>query len=273
MLTPLVVYILGFTFGPVLYTIFLSLKDKYSGDFPTLTNYIEIIGHGQFSRAFFNTVFITLAGLALQMTTGLILALMLNRNFRGRGLMRALLLVPLGVPTLVSAVNMSFIFGTSGYLNELLYRIGLARVPIDWASGGIKTLLVVVVADLWKVMPIVTLLLLAGLETIPGDVYEAGAVDGTTAWQRFRYITLPLLKPSITMALILRAIDVFRIFDLPLVLAGRVTPVVATYAYFEYFAWNNEFTSAAAATILLGMIVVFTFGYLFVAEREREGVY
>lgn len=272
LVAPLAFYILGFTLGPVLYTIFMGFQDSVTGRFPTLRNYAEIID-GQFAKALGNTVFITVVGVTLEIAIGLLLALILSRSFRGKGLVRALLLVPLGVPTLVSALNMSYIFRTTGYLNELLYRLGLIEVPIDWASGGLRTLMMVVLADLWKVTPIVTLLLLAGLESIPRDVYEAAEVDGAKAWQRFLYVTLPLLRPSITMAVILRTIDTFRIFDLPLVLAGRVTPVLATYTYFEYFNYNNEFTSAASATILLLLIMLLTGVYLYVVERGKEGVY
>jgi trehalose transport system permease protein len=122
------------------------------------------------------------------------------------------------------------------------------------------------VADMWKVTPVVILILLAGLESIPGEVYEASNIDGATAWQTFRYITLPLLKPSITMALILRGIDAFRVFELMLVLAGRATPVLSTFAYDEYNNYANAYSSAAASTILVVIIAVFIIGYLKITD-------
>ncbi|WDU83158.1 carbohydrate ABC transporter permease [Caloramator sp. Dgby_cultured_2] len=119
-------------------------------------------------------------------------------------------------------------------------------------------------------MPVVVLLLLAGLESIPSDVYEASAIDGASKTQTFFYVTLPLLKPSITMTMILRAVDSFRIFELPKILAGRVTPFLATYAYDEY-SYNNLNASAAASTILLLIIIIFMVLYFRFVDRG-EGV-
>lgn len=270
LLAPLVLCTLGLTLFPIGQTILLSLRDRLTGALPVLGNYRAIINADQFGGALFNTLFLTLVGLSCELLAGLVIAMILTRKFRGRGFLRAMLLVPMGVPTLVSAVNMTYIFNSVGYLNELLYRLGLIRLPVDWASGGIITLLTIVLADMWKVTPFVTLVLLAGLESIPETLYEACAMDGTTSWQRFRYVTLPLLKPAITMVMVLRAIDAFRIFDLPLVLAGRNTPVLATYAYYEYNTYNNPYTSAAASTILMGIIAVFVVCYLLLMERNAD---
>ncbi|MEQ6358912.1 carbohydrate ABC transporter membrane protein 1, CUT1 family [Thermoanaerobacter thermohydrosulfuricus] len=269
MVLPLLLYILGFTVYPIIQTITLSFQDQYTKAF-TLANYKEIIGKTEFKNAFFNTIALTFISLTLEMTAGLVIALILKRNFKGKGLLRSLMLVPMGVPTLVSGVAMTYIFGLNGYFNELLEKLHLIKLPVDWASGGFKTLLMVSVADMWKVTPLVTLLLLAGLESIPDEVYEASNIDGATAWQTFKYVTLPLLKPSITMALILRAIDAFRIFELVLVLAGRATPVISTFAYDEYNNYANAYTSAAASTILLLIIAVFIVSYLKIAGTKEE---
>lgn len=270
LLAPLMVYILGFTLLPVLRTIMMSFQEKETGAW-SLENYKYIFSRPEFSDAFWNTVIITLLELALLFVVGLIVALALKHVTRGKGFFRTLTMIPMGVPTLVSAVTLTYIFASSGYLNELLYDLGLSQVPVDWAAGGFKTLLMVVLADMWKVMPIFILLLLAGLESISEDVYEAAKVDGANAWQTFWRVTLPLLKPSITMAIILRAIDAFRIFELPLVLAGRNTPVLATYAYTEYSTYNNPYTSGAASTILLLLIVLFIILYIVVVERKGGG--
>lgn len=269
MILPLLLYILGFTIFPIIYTITLSFQDQYTKVF-TLANYMEIIEKTEFKSAFFNTIALTFISLSLEMTAGLIIALILRKNFRGKGLLRSLMLVPMGVPTLVSGVAMTYIFGLYGYFNALLQKLHIIDMPVDWASGGFKTLLMVSVADMWKVTPIVILLLSAGLESIPDEVYEASNIDGATAWQTFKCITLPLLKPFITMALILRAIDAFRIFELVLVLAGRTTPVISTFAYDEYRNYANAHTSAAASTMLLLIITLFIIGYLKIAGSEEE---
>ncbi|MGB9679585.1 MAG: carbohydrate ABC transporter permease [Minisyncoccia bacterium] len=268
MITPLLLYILGFTIYPIIQTISISFQDQYTKSF-TLANYLAIINKTEFKTAFFNTIALTFISLTLEMSAGLVIALILKRSFKGKGFFRSLMLVPMGVPTLVSGVAMTYIFGLNAYFNELLEKLHLINLPIDWASGGFKTLFMVSVADMWKVTPLVILLLLAGLDSIPNEVYEASGIDGATAWQTFRYVTLPLLKPSITMALILRAIDAFRIFELVLVLAGRTTPVISTFAYDEYNNYADVYSSAAASTILLIIIVIFILSYLKITNAKE----
>lgn len=258
-------YVFGFTLIPVLKAISLGFTSAAGGF--TLDNYRYVIGHGQFRSAVFNTLAITMIGLALELAVGLALAWVLTRQFRLRGFFRSIMLVPMGVPTLVAGVTMLYIFSTQGYLNELLINLGLVDIPVDWAAGGFRTIMMIVIADMWKVTPMVVLILLAGLEAIPETVYEAAAVDGATGWQAFWKVTIPLLMPAITTAVVIRGIDAFRIFELPLVLAGRQTPVLATYAFDEYWRYHNNFTAGAAATILMVIIMIFALGYLRVAKE------
>lgn len=269
--TPLVLYIFGFTLFPVLNAIYMSFQQKSTLHFPTLENYSYIITHFRFKDAFLNTLFITGVGLTLELTVGLLIAMMLARKFRGRGIFRAIMLLPLGVPTIVSAANMTYIFAPhAGYLNEILYQLQIIREPIFWIpSEGLITLMAIVLADMWKVTPLVWLMLLAGLEAIPEDLHKAAKIDGASPWQEFRHVTLPLLKPFVTMAIILRGIDAFRIFELPLALSGRGTPVISTYVYFEYREYQNPYTSSAAATILMLMILIFAIVYLRVVRIEE----
>lgn len=269
MFSPLVLYIMYFTITPIINTIVYSFQDRQIGSF-TFANYIAIFTNLNFNKALFNTLFITLVGLALQLVIALVIALILKQQFKGRGFFRTMMLIPMGVPTLVSGVTLLFVFGQTGYFNELLLRLGIIERQIFWFSGGIDTLFVIIFADMWKVLPLTILLLLAGLEAISDDIYEASALDGATTWQTFWHVTLPLLKPSITMAIILRAIDSFRIFELPLVMAGRNAPVLSTFA-FEEFRRNNLHVSSAAATILLVIIVIFIALYIvFVEKRNRK---
>ncbi len=269
LILPLALFVFGFTIGPIIQAIMMSFEGTFGGNFPTLASYSYIVHHHYFKAALFNTIFITGVGLTLELIFGMILALILSEKFFGRGIFRAVMLLPLGIPTIVSASNMAFIFSTQGFLNELLYRIGLIEVPIDWRVGTIKPLMTIVVADMWKVTPLVMLILLAGLESIDKQLYEAAKVDGAGRWHRFRHITLPLLKPYITMALVIRGIDAFRIFELPLVMAGRHVPVMSSYAYFEYIERNNPYTSAAGATILLIMIIIAISVYLKAVGTEE----
>lgn len=268
MFLPLVIYIFYFTIAPIVNTIVFSFQDRHSSSF-TLNNYVSIFNNLNFNKALFNTLFITLVGIFIQLLVALVIALILKQQFKGRGFFRTMMLVPMGVPTLVSGVTLLFVFGQTGYFNELLMRLGIIERQIFWFSGGLDTLFVIIFADMWKVLPLTILLLLAGLESISGDVYEASQLDGANTWQTFWFVTLPLLKPSITMATILRAIDSFRIFELPLVMAGRNAPVLSTFA-FEEFRRNNLQASSAAATILLLIIVIFIVIYIFLVERRER---
>jgi trehalose transport system permease protein len=259
-LAPLTLYLAAFTLIPVVSTLVLSLQDA-DGNWG-FGAFQAIGSHYQFGEAVVNTLVITGLGLGLELCLGLATALTLASRFQAQGLVRVLLLIPLGVPTIVAASAMRYVFGTVGYLNEVLYRLGLLALPIDWIGNRWLALLTVAVADAWKVTPLVMLILLAGLQAIPGEVYEAARTDGAGPRQQFVWITLPLLRPALTMALIVRGVDAFRIFALPLALVGRNLPVLSTYAYVEYLEYGNQHTAAASSTILLLMIVIAVGTYL-----------
>jgi trehalose transport system permease protein len=270
LVAPLFLYVLFFMFVPVAQSIYLSFTLEGAGQ-PTLDNYRTVINRSQFRDAFVNTLGISVIGVAMEMTVGIIIALMLSREFRGRGLFRSIVLVPLGVPTIVAGAAMLYFVGFNGYLNEILLDLGIIDVPIYWQQSGPRGMFAIALADLWKTTPLVVLILLAGLESIPGDVYEAASVDGADGWRRFWDHTIPLLMPSITMALILRVIDAFRIFDIALVLAGQAIPVMSSFVFFDYQAGSIN-TAAAAAVILLLMILVFVVAYLLLVARRTEDV-
>jgi len=270
LIVPLVVYIIGFTFTPVLYTIFLSFKHPFNNYF-SLDNYSRILTHFQFRRAVINTLAVTTISLSLELSVGLFLAVLLTRRFIGRGFLRTIAVLPLGVPTIVAAANMRYIFDSQGYINEFLSRTHIIAHPVDWTGGGILSILTLSVADMWKVTPLVMLILIGGLQSIPSELFEAAKVDGASFWQTFRYITLPLLKPFITIALIVRGIDAFRLFELPLTLMGNSTQVMSTYTYFEYFQYNNPYTASASAVILLIVILV-SVGVYFKVSGEHKNL-
>jgi trehalose transport system permease protein len=281
-MTPLLVYVLILTVAPIIDTFRLSFSAPGQG-LGTTESYRFIFKSTVFRHAVVNTVIVALLSLVLEVGAGLAIALTLHVKFRGRGFVRTVLLVPLGVPTIVSGAVMLLIFARSGYMNSVLALfsnlidkipgIHLKWVNVSWTvAGGWRTLFTVAIADMWKVLPIMTLIFLAGLQSIPEDVYEAADVDGATKWQRFVRVTLPLLIPYFTMALILRAIDAFRIFELALVLAGGIEPVLGTYIANRYLPPTNDpFTSAAASIVLFGIIMLFIVMYLkFVARFQVQ---
>ncbi len=273
---PLFAYVLVFTLAPVLDTVRLSLTAPFGAAFPSLASYRAIFASELFRSAVVNTAGVALLSLGLQLGIGLGVALALHARFPLRGLIRTVMLIPLGVPTIVAGALMLLVFSRSGYLNAVLLAAadltGWRLEPLSWTvAGGWRTLLVLAVADMWKVLPVVTLILLAGLESISPDVYEAADVDGATGWRRFAWITLPLLVPYVTTALVLRAIDAFRIFELALVLAGRVEPVLGTYIWSRYGPPTHDpYTAAAAAVVLFGLIVGFILAYLWLAGPGRS---
>lgn len=282
LVAPLLLYMIVLTIAPIIDTIRISFTAGGDLAFPSLASYQFVFGNEVFRQAMVNTVIVALLSLTLEMSIGLGVAMALHVPFRGRGFVRTVTLIPLGVPTIVSGAVMLLLFSRSGYINTLLFDFSklVNLIPgIDWTfenigwtvAGGFRTLLVVAIADMWKVLPVVTLIFLAGLQSVPDEVYEAADVDGATKWQRFWRVTLPLLVPYVTMALILRAIDAFRIFELALVLSGRIEPVLGT------FIWNrfrppasDPFTAAAGSMVLFVIIMIFIVLYLrFVAARRQ----
>lgn len=268
LIMPLVLFILSFTIVPIMQTVQLSFRDPKSATW-TLGNYQKVIGRGIFGEAAFNTMVITLLGLTLQMTFGYLLATMLRKSFVGKGLARMLVLLPMGIPTMVSGVAMLYIFSTSGYINEILYRLQIAPIPIDWTATKMRSLVVIAIADSWKVMPMVVMLFLSGLESISSEIYEAADVDGARTFSKFWYITLPQLRDTVTMTVLTRVVDLLRIFELPKVLVGQSTPFMATIAYEEY-SYNNLEYSAVASTLLLIIILAVVSAYMLIFEREKK---
>ena len=269
LITPLFLYVFGTTLLPVFASILLGFQDPpRGGGFPSLESYRLVVQDYRFVSAFTNTLIITFTSVGMELVLGLAVAMMMARPFRGRGVFRAIMLLPLGIPVVVAASNMRYIFLSSGYLNEALVDLSLIAQPIDWLKHPMA-LFTVAISDMWKVTPLVMLILLAGLESIPGELYEAAQVDGASRWQRFRRITLPLLRPAITSAVVIRGIDAFRIFAHPMGLGvGRTVPVLSTFGYYEYQRVYYT-TSAATSTILLVMILVAVVLYIRIAGREE----
>src|SRR6185295_15337956 len=279
---PLVGYLLLLTAAPIVETVRLSLSAPFDGGFPSLGRYRALLASDLFRAAFRNTVIVALLSLVLEIGLGLLVALTLHRRFPLRGLVRTLVLMPLGVPTVVSAA-MLLVFSRAGYLNGLLLAVadGLALIGVHWrfepvgwtVAGGWRTLFTVAVADTWKVLPVVALILLAGLQAIPEEVEEAAKVDGATGWGWARYVVLLLLAPYVTVAVILRAIEAFRIFEVALVLAGRVEPVLGTFIWGRYAPPTSDpYTAAAGAVVLFLLIMAFVSLYLRLVVGRSEAV-
>lgn len=263
---PLTIFILGFTINPIVDTIKMGFQG--TDGMWSMENYEYVFNRPSFYYALRNTLVFSTIALTLQFSIGFAIALLLKQSFIGKGVARACVLLPLGVPTLVSGVAMLYVFGFNGYLNEIIYRLGISQIPINWAGEFWRSMFIVAIADSWKVMPMVVLLMLSGLESIPADLYEAADIDGASALQKFRYVTIQQLKATITMTVLMRVVDLLKCFEMPQVLLGKGTPFLGTLAYDEFKYGNNGY-SAVISTMLLLLIIVVVSLYMFVFERER----
>jgi ABC-type sugar transport system permease subunit len=247
---------------PLLWTVWESLhrhdlRMPWLGrPFVGLANYGEILADGRFWQALGHTVLFTAVTVSLELLLGLALALAMNRAFRGRGLVRAAVLVPWALPTVVAGLLWRFLFDS---------QAGIAG-EISWFTRAATAWVPVILADVWKTAPFVALLLLAGLQGIDPAVHEAAAVDGAGPWRRLRSVTLPLLKPAILVALVFRTLDAFRVFDLIYVLTGggpgTATEPIALYTFNTFFS-NLRFGYGAALSVVV-FLVTFLLAMLYV---------
>ena len=213
-----------------------------------------------FWPAVFNTFFLTVVTVALEVLLGLWFAVIMNRKLRGRGLLRASVLVPWAIPTAVTAQLWYFIFSVDGVFNRIL------GTEILWTDDTWAVRFAVILADVWKTTPFMALLILAGLQIISEEVYEAARVDGASAWQRFLHITLPLIKPALLVAILFRTLDVLRLFDLPYILTkggGGEDNAVTTLSMLVV-RQIGEGENSAAALSTITFLIIFGVAFIFV---------
>jgi trehalose/maltose transport system permease protein len=265
MVLPALLIILVVAFFPILQAVNLSLRQAtvaVTGPFVGFENYVEMFQNPDFLEGLTNTLIFTIASVALEFLIGLGIALAINRAFRGRGLVRAAVLVPWAFPTVISAVMWRLMFQDQvGIINYVANAIGLISQPI--LSDRTLLLIGVILVDVWKTTPFMALLLLAGLQTIPGDVYEAARVDGANVWQRFFRITLPLLKPTILVALLFRTLDAYRVFDLFWALSNRELESLSTFVYEGVRISQLQFAQGNAASVFI-FVTAFAIALFFI---------
>jgi multiple sugar transport system permease protein len=230
-------------------------------EFVGLDNYSAIFSGEtgeRFWNAFYNTTFFTVTCVVLETVLGVLMALVMHKAFKGRAIVRASILVPWAIPTVVSALLWKWIFQADGIANDIL------GTQILWSTEGWQSVLSVIIADTWKTAPFIGLLVLAGLQTIPDEVYEAAKVDGANPWQTFVRITMPLVKPALLVAVLFRILDTLRIFDLPFVLVGPNKESVETLSILAFLEANQTRYGPAAAYATLLFIYVAVVAYVFV---------
>jgi trehalose/maltose transport system permease protein len=265
MVMPAVLIIFVIAFFPIAYSVVLSVTDSTItglGSFVGVENYVEMFKNPDFLVGLKNTVIFTVASVALEFVIGLGVALAVNRAFRGRGLVRAAVLVPWAFPTVISAVMWRLMFQDPiGIINETANALGIISQPI--LSDATLLLIACILVDVWKTMPFMALLLLAGLQTIPGEVYEAARVDGANVMQRFFRITLPLLKGTILVAVLFRTLDAYRVYDLFWVLSSEQLESLSTFVYKSVRVSQLLFAQGNAAAVFI-FVTAFIIALIFI---------
>jgi trehalose/maltose transport system permease protein len=236
-------------------------------------NYSQLLHDTIFRDSIWETIRFTLITVAVEFALGLAIALVVNSRFKGRGIMRAVMLVPWAIPTVVAAQMWKWMLDdTFGVINDLFMRLHLISHPHAWISDPGTSLASVCAVDVWKTTPFVALLLLAGLQVIPQDLYEASEVDGANALQQFWKITLPLLKPAILVTLIFRTLDALRVFDVFYVFFGNRpdTQTMAVYDQSTIVGDGHVGYGSAVSVAIFVIIAIFVVGYVTLNRVAEE---
>ena len=275
LLTPALAVLLSLSIYPLIYSITISLqRETADGIKWTLANFTRLGSDSFFLTAMAHTFVYAAAALVLEFSIGLGLALLLNTQMRGRGFFRATLLVPMMLPTVVVGVVWRLMLNANfGAINGTLKEFGLNTESLTWTASPRLAFLSVIVVDVWQWTPFVFLVLLAGLQAIPQEPYEAALIDGSSRWQTFRFVTLPLLKPAILIALLLRTMDLLRVFDQIFILTeggpGFATETISLYIYRTAFRFFDFGYAAAMSFVLLALTNVISTIYIRLLQTKE----
>ncbi|HWL69840.1 MAG TPA: sugar ABC transporter permease [Geminicoccus sp.] len=246
-----------------------NLSDMGAAGFVGLANFEYLLTDPEWWRSVWNTLFFALVSVSLETVLGLAIALALNVHLPGRGLLRTAVLIPWAIPTIVSAQMWAWMLNdVYGVLNELLILLGIIDQGIAWTANPDTAIWAVIMVDVWKTTPFMALLLLAGLQMLPTECYEAAKVDGVHPVEVFWKVTLPLLMPALLVAVIFRLLDALRIFDAIYVLTGnnQATMSMSVYARQQLVDFQDVGFGSAASTLLFLTIALFTAVYLTLAR-------
>jgi len=264
-----------------------SLNDLYGAEFIGFGNYLRwttlesgrtiyrgLLVDSSWWNAVWNTVRFAAISVSTEAVLGMLVALVLNAEFKGRGLVRAAILIPWAIPTIVSARMWGWMLNDQfGILNDLFIRLGFIDRPIAWTASADTAMTAVLIVDIWKTTPFMALLILAGLQMIPKDIYEAADIDGVHPVKQFFRITLPLVRPALMVAIIFRLLDALRIFDLIYVLTPNsdATKTMSILARENLFDFDNFAYGSAQSTLLFVIIAILTVLYIWLGRVNFEG--
>ena len=264
---PTIIVILAVAGYPIVNSFLLSLQDNPlspSSNFVGLQNYVQVLGSSEFRTAIGVTFGFTIIAVALETLFGLGIAMLINATFPGRGLVRAAILVPWAFPTVISAQIWYLMYNDrTGIVSYILQQIHLLPRGGTLLQSNNGIILASIITDVWKTTPFMALLILAGLQVIPHELYEAAGVDGSTRWQSFWRITLPMLAGPLLIALLFRTLASLGVFDLLYILGGNQVESMASYSYnFMFTRSTFDFAAGVTASMILfftGIIVALLF--------------
>jgi trehalose/maltose transport system permease protein len=270
-----VVLVIGYPLIQVL--VYSFLKYKLDGvtpaSFAGLENYSFVLSDPDWWRAVWNTLIFTFFSVTLETILGLVVALVANANFKGRTFFRIAILIPWAIPTVVSSQIWKWMFNdVYGVVNLLLTNFHIIPEKIAWLAVPETAIPVIIAVDVWKTVPFMALLILAGLQTIPSDMYEAGAIDGATGVKTFFYLTLPYIMPTLLVALIFRTLDALRVFDIFYIMVGGAGDMatMATYNRLQLIDFLDAGVGSATSVIILLFIMVFVVLYTRISKTSFQ---
>ena len=276
LIAPTVAVLIGLSIYPLIYAIKISLQTG-SGEAArwSLANFARMATDSFFLEALAHTFIYAAVALTFEFLLGLGLAVLLDRPLRGRTLFRSALLIPMMLPPVVVGVVWRLMLNPDfGAINGTLKGAGIGTESLTWTASPMLALASVIGVDIWQWTPFMFLVLLAGLQAIPQEPYEAAVIDGSSAWQTFRHVTLPLLKPAILIALLLRTMDLLRVFDQIFILTeggpGFSTETVSLYIYRTAFRFSDFGYAAAMSFVLLVLTNIVSVGYIRLLQRQEN---
>ncbi|WP_051085264.1 carbohydrate ABC transporter permease [Hahella ganghwensis] len=283
-ITPMLVLLALVAGWPLLRTIWFGFTDASFSDLSSMqwigfANYLDyedgewygLLADSQWWGAVWNTLYFTVITVSAELVLGTIIALTLNANFVGRGIVRAAILIPWAIPTIVSAKMWGWMLHDQfGIINHLLMTVGFIDTPLAWTADPDLSMWAVIMVDIWKTTPFMALLILAALQMLPSDCYEAAKVDGIHPVKVFFKVTLPLITPAVMVAVIFRALDALRVFDLIYVLTSNSTETMSmsVYARQQLVEFQDVGYGSAASTMLFLIIALITIAYLYLGRKH-----
>ena len=270
-----VVLVIGYPLAQVIVYSFLRYKldGVTPATFAGLDNYVFVLSDPDWWRAVWNTLVFTFFSVTLETILGLVVALVANANFKGRTFFRIAILIPWAIPTVVSSQIWKWMFNdVYGVVNLLLTNFHIIPEKIAWLAVPETAIPVIIAVDVWKTVPFMALLILAGLQTIPSDMYEAGSIDGATGVKTFFYLTLPFIMPTLLVALIFRTLDALRVFDIFYIMVGGAGDMatMATYNRLQLIDFLDAGVGSATSVIILLFIMVFVVLYTRVSKTSFQ---